>query len=306
MHPRALSLLLLLIPLSTWAAEIRGIRLYERGEYVRASRALKEEVNNPRRSEKDRARARVYLAASLLALEMTDEARQQLEELALLYPEERVDPALFPPELVELEKVVRSRLQAERLREEAAQAERERLAAAEEAERRRREQAAQQPVTGGPAGELQGTAFTQSPSSFRLRPELTGYSDAAGALSGGTVSFGLGLGLTVGSGPVEGTVRALPGGERWAWELEAGYLFGTGAFQPRVALRGTLFPRGNVETSEGSWVGLGGAVGGRLALSPQLTLLADVGAEYLVNAPARYNGGVFVISAGVGYSLFAR
>ncbi|QRK12766.1 hypothetical protein JQX13_23665 [Archangium violaceum] len=306
MHLRALSLLLLLIPLSTWAAEMRGIRLYARGEYVRASRALKEEVNNPRRSEKERARARVYLAASLLALEKTDEARQQLEELALLYPEQRVDSALFPPELVELEKVVRSRLQAERLREEAEQAERERLAAAEEAERRRREQEAQLPpsVEPGSAGELQGTASTPSPSTIRLRPELTGYSDAAGALSGGKVSFGLGLGLTVGGGPVEGTVRALPGGERWAWELEAGYLFGTGAFQPRVALRGTLFPRGTVETSDGSWVGIGGALGGRLALSPQLTLLADVGAEYLVNAPARYNGGVFVISAGVGYNLF--
>lgn len=303
MSSRCLLLVLLLAPLAAWAQQLRGVSLYARGDYQKAIQSLSKEVDNPRRSDKERARARLYLAASLYAVGKTDDARQQLEDLARLHPEQRVDPNLFPPDFVNFAQAARANVEAEQLAEQARahKAEQERLAA--EAERRRREQEAQFPPSGA-AGELQDTASTRAPSAFRLRPELTGYSDAAGAISGGKVSFGLGLGLTVGGGPVEGTVRALPGGERWAWELEAGYLFGTGAFQPRVALRGTLFPGGDVETSEGSWVGIGGALGGRLALSSQLTLLADVGAEYLVNAPARYNGGVFVISAGVGYNLF--
>lgn len=317
---RALLLLLWLVPMSAWAAKMPGIRLYEQGKYAKASRSLRAEIKNPRRSEEDRARARVYLAASLLALKKTNEARQQLEVLAQTTSEPQVDPALFPPELVEMEKQVRGRLQPEGLPLESDQAERDRLAA-QEADRLRREQeeadrlrreregADRQAVVDAqrpPEGELEAPAGPAS--SFRLRPELTGYSDAAGLLTGGTVTMGPALGLTAGVGPVEATVRTL-GGERWAWELEAGYLFGTGSFQPRLSVRATLFPGVGVPPENdpnggGASFGFGGAVGGRLALSPRLTLLADVGGEYLPGVSEQFNNGVFVISAGVGYSLF--
>jgi tetratricopeptide (TPR) repeat protein len=308
MFPRSLLLLLLLLPLTTWAAQLPGIRLYQRGEYAKASRTLKEEINSPRRTDKQKALARVYLAASLMALEKEDEAYEQLEELARIYPEQRVDPALFPPELVELELKVRAQLDAERRRQEAEQAELNRIAAAEEAERRRKEQeeAARNQV--GPGNEVQGTAPTAPASSFRLRPELIGYSDAA-AVFGGKFSVGPALGLTVGGGPVEATVRTLIGRERWAWELEAGYLFGTGALQPRLSVRTTLFPRvgdrpaDDPNGNRARW-GFGGAVGARWAISRQLSLLADVGGELIPGVSTKYNGGVVVISAGVGYNLF--
>ncbi|MCY1074597.1 tetratricopeptide repeat protein [Archangium lansingense] len=315
MFPRSLLLLLVLLPLSAWAARLQGLRYYERGEYAKASRTLKREISSPQLSDEQRALARVYLAASLLALKKEDEAYLQLEELARTYPEQRVDPSLFPPRLVELELEVRERLKIERLREEAEkaeQAELNRIAAAEDAERRKREQeaAARNPAQVEPQGELQDTATAQPASSFRLRPELTGYSDVAGAFTpGGKLSIGPAVALTAGVGPVEATVRTLIGKERWAWELEAGYLFGTGAFQPRLSVRSTLFPGIGEPPADdpnggGARFGFGGAVGGRLALTPQLTLLADVGGELLVGASETFNGGVFVISAGVGYSLF--
>ncbi|OJT17896.1 hypothetical protein BO221_43665 [Archangium sp. Cb G35] len=312
MFPRLLLLLLVLLPLSSWAARLPGIRFYERGEYAKASRALKQDLNNPKRNDEQKALARVYLAASLMALEKEDEAYEQLEELARTYPEQRVDPALFPPRLVELELKVRERLNAERLRQEAEQAELNRIAAAEEAERRKREQeeaARNQQAQVGTVDEPQVPAPAGPVSTFRLRPEITGYGDVGAALSGGQLAMGGALGLTIGGGPLEATVRTLAGGERWAWELEAGYLFGTGAFQPRVALRGTLFPDVGKVTAEnpnggGARFGIGAAVGGRLALSRQLSLLMDVGGEVLLNAPEPYNATLIVISAGVGYNLF--
>jgi tetratricopeptide (TPR) repeat protein len=304
-------LLLLLLPLTTWAAQLPGIRLYERGEYAKASRALKEEINNPRRTDQQKAQARVYLAASLLALEKEDDAYLQIEELVRLYPEQRVDPALFPPELVEMEQKVRA-LVEQRQRKEAEAAERERQRQeAELAEQRRKEQeeADRNRVDVGPREDLQGKAPSEPVSAFRLRPELTGYSDAAGLVTGSEVTFGPAVGLTAGVGPVEATVRALVGDKRWAWELEAGYLFGTGAFQPRLSVRATLFPGvgappENDPNGGGASFGFGGAVGGRLALSPRFSLLADVGGEYLPGASEAFNSTVFVISAGVGYSLF--
>lgn len=312
MFPRSfVLLLLLLLPLSTWAAaQLPGIRLYERGEYAKASRALKEELNNPRRTDQQKALARVYLAASLLALEKEDDAYLQIEDLVRLYPEQRVDPALFPPELVEMERKVRAIVeQRQRQEAEAAELERQRQEA-ELAEQRRKEQEEEDRnrVVVGPRDDLQGTASAEPASSFRLRPELTGYSDAAGLLTGSKVTMGPALGLTAGVGPVEATVRTLVG-NRWAWELEAGYLFGTGAFQPRLSVRATLFPGvgappENDPNGGGASFGFGGAVGGRLALTPRLALLADVGGEYLPGASEQFNSGVFVISAGVGYSLF--
>jgi hypothetical protein len=310
MFLRCLVLLLVLGPMAAWA-QSQGILLYERGEYSRAARVLTNEVNNPRRSEKDRARARVYLAAALMELGKRDEAQAQLEELLRTYPEQRVDPALFPPELVELDRVVRAEVETERLRKEAEQAERERLAAeaererlaAEEAERRKREAEALR-QTPQPEGEVRDSAEPRATSSFRLRPEVVGYSDFVGRRS-----IGFGGGVTVGSGPLEGTVRVLGGVPNIGVELEAGVVIGSWAFQPRVSVRGLLLPVLQLPTAQdpkatGTRLGVVGAVGGRLALSSRVTALADVGYGWLFGMPAQYNDRVFVASAGLGFNLF--
>lgn len=297
MFHRSLLLLLLLLPLSTWAAaQLPGIRLYQRGEYAKASRTLKQEINNPRRTDEQRALARVYLAASLLALEKEDEAFLQLEELARTYPEQRVDPALFPPELVDLELKVRAQLDVERRRQEAEQAELNRIAAAEDAARRKREQeeaARNQQVQVTPVDEPQVPAPAEPTASFRLRPEVTGYVDMWG--SG---SRGFGVGATVGFGALDVSARLLPGPERrWGVSVDVGYLFGRGMFQPRVALRGTGVA--------GVGVGGGAVVGARLTPLPWFTWMVDVGIEkYSVRDAALYRDVTLVASTGLGINLF--
>ena len=296
MFLRSLLLLVLLLPLTTWAAQLPGIRLYQRGEYAKASRTLKQEINNPRRTDKQKALARVYLAASLMALEKEDEAYVQLEELARIYPEQRVDPALFPPELVELELRVRNQLETERRRQEAEQAELNRIAAAEEAERRKREQeaAARDQVVEVPRDEVPSPEPAAPASTFRLRAEATSFLDMSTPQA-----WGLGAGLTVGTGMLEASLRGLIA-PKWGLELDAGLVFGSGFFQPRVALRGTAA----LGIEGGPGIGLGGVVGVRLALSPQLTALADFGVERLVSAPSGYKPWLFMGSAGIGFNLF--
>ncbi|HYO66069.1 MAG TPA: hypothetical protein VEU33_08305, partial [Archangium sp.] len=247
--------------------------------------------------DKQKALARVYLAASLMALEKEDEAYVQLEELARLYPEQRVDPALFPPELVELELRVRNQLDTERRRQEAEQAERNRIAAAEDAERRRREQeeaARNQPVVEVPREEVRVPVSAPPVATFRLRAEASSFLDLSTPRA-----WGLGAGVTVGTGMLEASLRGLIA-PKWGLELDAGLVFGSGVFQPRVVLRGTAA----LGLEGGPGIGLGGAVGARLALSPQLTALADFGIERLVSAPSGYKPWLFMASAGIGFNLF--
>ncbi|MFY0525742.1 tetratricopeptide repeat protein [Archangium gephyra] len=298
MFHRSLLLLLLLLPLSTWAAQLPGIRLYQRGEYAKASRTLKQEINNPRRTDEQRALARVYLAASLLALEKEDEAFLQLEELARTYPEQRVDPALFPPELVDLELKVRAQIEVERRRQEAEQAELNRIAAQEDAERRRREQeqAARDQLAEMPRDEVPGPAPVEpSSSALRLRPEVTGFVDMLGQ-----GSRGFGVGATLGFGALDTSARLLPGPEgRWGLSLDVGYLFGRGMFQPRVGLRGTGVL--------GVGVGGGAVVGVRLTPLPWFTWLLDVGIEKYrvrVSDQDRFRDVTLVASTGLGFNLF--
>lgn len=308
MFPRSLLLLLLLLPLTTWAAQLPGIKLYQRGEYAKASRTLKQEINNPRRTEEQRALARVYLAASLMALEKEDEAYEQLEELVRTYPEQRVDPALFPPELVELELKVRERMNAERLRQEAEQAELNRIAAAEEAARRKREQeeAARDRVTDGwPREEPPPVQVSdaRTAASFRLRPEVIGFTDVSGLLPPTSrSSLGFGLGVSAGLGMFDGSARALIGNQSLGMELDAGLLFGNGAFQPRLGLRGTLVPF----FGGGIALGGGGSLGGRVALSPAFTALVDVSYQAFAvpdEQKSAYRSFVLMGSAGLGFNL---
>ncbi|WP_309892532.1 hypothetical protein [Archangium sp.] len=297
MSLRPLLLTLLLIPMAAWA-DLRGLDLYARGEFAKALPLLEEEAENPARSDKERARARSYAAAAMYSLGRMEEAREQLELLARQYPEQRVDPKRFPPDFVALADLARKTVETERFREEARaqEAEQERLAA--EAERRRRELEALQQVP--------EPVETQAVSSFRVRPELVGFGD----FKDGT-ALGMAVGVTVGRGPLEGTVRALIGNPHIGWEAEAGVVFGSWAFQPRVSVRGILMPGievpdtrnpGAVQSAVRS--GLAGAVGGRLALSPRVTALMDVGYGWLFGMPAQYNKHVVMASAGLGFNLF--
>jgi hypothetical protein len=299
MSLRSFFVVLLLVPMAAWA-DIRGVDLYARGDFEKALPVLQAEMENPNRSDKERARARIYLAASMYALGMMEGATRQLEELARLHPEHRVDPNRFPPDFVALADFARKAVETERLREKtrAEEAEQERLLA--EAERRRR--GAETPQrTPGDEGEGEPPADQAEVSSFRLRPELLGFGDFKGRGAGGP-----GVGVTVGSGALEGTVRALIGKQHIGWEAEAGVVIGSWAFQPRVSVRGLLVP--GIEVPESAEpvarFGFAGAVGGRLALSSRVTVLADVGYGWLFGMPAKYNNHVVVASAGVGFNLF--
>ncbi len=287
MSLRALVLILLLAPLAAWA-DIRGVDLYARGEYQKALRVLRQEMENPKRTDKERARARVYLAASLYALGMLEDAHTQLLEIARRYPEQRVDPNRFPPDLVEMATAARNQVESEKLTAQA-NAERERREAEEAA---RRESEARQPPPPLDV-QVQAPAEPEVASSFRLRPEVTGYVDMLGQ-----GSRGFAVGATAGYGALEAGVRLLPGPEKhWGVGVEVGVLFGKGIFQPRLALRGTGIM--------GVGVGGGGAVGVRLTPVPVLTLMADFGAEgFKVSDTSLYRRAVLVASAGVGFNLF--
>jgi hypothetical protein len=301
MFLRSLFVVLLLVPMVA-RADIRGVDLYARGDFEKALPVLQGEMENPDRSEKERARARIYLAASMYALGMLDGATRQLEELARLHPEQRVDPRRFPPDFVALADFARKTVETERLREKtrAEEAEQERLLA--EAERRKREEETLQQGPRRRDGE--GEEGEEPASSFRLRPEATAFGD----FKGGT-ALGFAVGATLGSGSVEGTVRALIGSPNVGWEAEAGLVLGSAAFQPRLAVRGILLPGIEVPDAQGelqkaSRFGFAGSVGARLALTSRVIALADVGYGWLFGMPAQYNNHVFVVSAGVGFNLF--
>lgn len=276
-------------------AELRGIALYERGDYVRARRVLTEELNAPGLSKQDQAKARLYLAAALFASGAQESALAQLEELAMQAPSFQVDPILFPPDFVALADKARSKAEArrkeERQRQEAErqrqEAERLRLEAERlEAERRAREEAE---ARNGDQNPLEDEG--EEPSNpMRLRPDVFGYVDAVGK------SIGVGGGLTLGLGMVDVNARVLMG-SHVGMGAELGLLLGSGMVQPRLALRGTAVP--------GASAYGGGAVAGvRLAASDRLTFLLDLGAEYLsVEDTNAYRTFVLTSTAGVGFDL---
>ncbi|HVG63985.1 MAG TPA: hypothetical protein VNA24_35810 [Hyalangium sp.] len=91
----------LLWPLAA-SAELRGVDLYERGQYARARKSLEKELRSKKLSKEQRSKARLYLAASLYASGAEESARIQLEELALTDPTVKVDPVIFPEGFVAL------------------------------------------------------------------------------------------------------------------------------------------------------------------------------------------------------------
>jgi hypothetical protein len=274
MRPSVLLCVLWLLPLAA-LAQSRGVALYERGEYAQARRALESELKAPNLTDRGRATARLYLAASLHELGATSETWAQLEELARNHPEHPVDPALFPPEFMVLAAEARKQVEAER---------RPPPPVVEE----RREDVTPSPFEQplADAGEEPAVAGRS-----RLLPEVFGFMDPVGK------AVGLGGGLTYGTGSFEVGARALLGDQVGAG-LQVGLVLGDGAFRPHVALRGTAVPGLSA-------YGGGPVVGARLALGTSLTALVDVGAEYFKVSDAGYRSFALTASAGLGFDLLS-
>ncbi|MFL5347380.1 MAG: hypothetical protein ACJ8AT_21560 [Hyalangium sp.] len=267
-------------------AELRGVALYERGDYVRARKELTAELNSPGLSKEDRVKARLYLAAALFASGAEDSARLQLEELFVSASTVQVDPILFPPDFVALAEKARQNVEAQRQEAErqSQEAERQRL----EAERKAREEAEARNKPPPPPEPQE----EEEPSAVQLRPELFGFADPVGK------GIGLGGGLTLGLGSVDLNAHVLAG-KKPGVGAEVGLLLGSGTVQPRLALRATAVPGLSA-------VGGGAVAGLRLAPSGSLTFLLDVGAEYLKlgsQYESAYHSFVLTGSAGVGFNL---
>lgn len=279
-------------------AELRGVSLYERGDYKRARAALEQDLRSGQLSKEDRVKAQLYLAAALHALGSKEDAQRQLDSLAQTAPELQVDPLLFAPDFVAMAE--RARKNAEAQRQELAvqrlEEERKRL----EEERKRLEAARQAPAQGG-TPPAQGESPAQRPPEtpptvveeskpVHLRPELFGFVDPLGK------SRGLGGGLTLGLGGMDVNAHVL-GGDNLGFGAEVGLLLGSGGVQPRLALRGTAVPGAKA-------YGGGGVAGLRLKPTARFTVLVDVGAEYFkVQDPSEYRSFVLSGSAGVGFDL---
>jgi hypothetical protein len=279
----------LIAPL-TAHAELRGVMLYERGDYARARQVLEKELRSPNLSAEERIKARLYLAAALHASGAEAAARVQLEELAVTAPTLQVDPILFPASFVAMADSVRKEVEASRQRQQAEQQrleeERKRL----EAERQRLEQERLQAAKPPPPKQqvAQEAEHTRTQSVLRLSPELFGFTDALGK------SVGAGGGLTLGLGSLELGARVLVG-DQLGIGAEAGLLLGSGTLRPRVGLRGTAVPGA-------SSFGGGAVVGLRIRAASRLTFLVDVGAE-LFSAPRHYRAFALTGSAGISFNV---
>lgn len=273
MRPSILLCVLWLLP-SVALAESRGVALYERGEYAQSRRALELELRDRSLGARERAAARLYLAASLYELGEESETRAQLEELARSHPDQPVDPALFPPEFVVL----------------AAQA-RQHVASA-----RQKSPETKDPQDAVAASPWETPEVTEEPaptSSRRswLLPEVFGFMDPAGK------SVGVGGALTYGRGSFEVGARALLGDEVAAG-LQVGFVLGSGASRPHLGLRVTAIPGLSA-------YGGGPVVGARIALGTRLTALVDVGAELFSVSDENYRSGVLTASLGLGFDLLS-
>lgn len=272
MRPSILLCVLWLLP-SVALAQSRGIALYERGEYAQARRALELELRDRSLAARERAAARLYLAASLYELGEEAETRTQLEELARSHPEQPVDPALFPPEFVALAGEARRKAAAER-------------ASTPEPQDRG--------DTEGPASPWETPEHPEERAASgrsHLLPEVFGFMDPVGK------AVGVGGGLTYGGDSFEVGARALLGHDVGVG-LQLGLLLGDGAFRPHVALRGTAIPGLSA-------YGGGPVVGARFALGSRFTALVDVGAELFKVSDAGYRSFALTASAGLGFDLLS-
>jgi hypothetical protein len=206
MSPRVLAaVVLVLFPLAARSDTPLCIQLYEDAQYTAAVQACEQLLARPGLSSEERGRARIYLAASLHVLLHLDRAQQQLELLARENPEMRVDPIRFLPELVALAESIRERVEAERRKEAAQAALRERQ------------------------------ALERARNAPRLRPEVFALIEPLNRV------WRPGAGVSVHGGLLEGGARVWLGGPP-AFHLQGGLVPGHGGLRPFVGLRATLNP----------------------------------------------------------------
>lgn len=254
--------LLLLASGPAWAQQTE-IELYENGDYEAAVRLCEQELAEPQRSPAQQAQTLVYLAASLHAQGQVEEARKQLEILAREYPEQQVDPIRFPPELVELAKVIRQRIESEK-----------EFAVREAKLRQEREEALRRPPPTVP---------------LYMRPEALGLFEAVDR------QWTLGGGVAIRRESLEGSLRALVGNPP-VFHLQGGFLPGQGAWRPFLGLRASLVP--GLKS-----YGVGPVIGGRIALPGGLVGLVDLGGDYFfAGRDDRYRFAV-TAQAGLGFDL---
>lgn len=252
----------LLVSRPTWA-QGTGVQLYESGEYEVAIRQCEQELAEASRAPAERAQARIYLAASLHALGQAAEARKQLELLAREHPEVRVDPILFPPELVTLAEAIRE--QAESTRE---------FEAREAQLRQEREEALRR--------------ASPTPLTY-LRPEALGLFEAVAR------TWTLGAGASIRRESLEGSIRVLYASSP-AFHLQVGVSPGQGSSRFLLGLRASLVP--GLDS-----YGTGPVVGGRIALPGGLIGLAEVGAEYFFAGREDHHRFAVMAQVGLGYDV---
>jgi hypothetical protein len=257
-----LRVVLLLGSGATWA-QPTGIERYEYGDYAAAVPLFQKELADPQLSPALRARTRIYLAASLYTQGLIEEARKPLELLAREDPEVRVDPARFPPELVEFAELIRKKVESER------------QLATREAELQAARETVRQRVA------LRVPAY--------LRPQVFGLFDGVDR------QLTVGAGLAFERKPLEVSVRVLLGAPP-VFQVQGGVVPGEGALRLFLGGRASLLPGINT-------YGGGPVAGGRLALPAGFVGMVDLGVDYFfVSRDDRLRLAV-TAQAGVGFDL---
>src|SRR4051812_5873855 len=102
-HLTGLFLLLPVVALCAKSPKVNeAILLYDKTDFAKAKDKLVTLIDAPGLSEEDRAQALIYLSASYHAVGDLSSAKAQLMRLARNYPDARIDPGIFLPELVAL------------------------------------------------------------------------------------------------------------------------------------------------------------------------------------------------------------
>lgn len=243
-----------------------SIALFERGNYREAREQLSLLVTAGGAPEGRKAEARVYLAASSHALGDEALAYGQLLQLHREIPEVKIDPLLFLPAFLELNR----RAEQEIAKERAAKTEPV-VVTPPEVER---------PV--GPPGQKPALSLHAG---ARVFGDVAGVRAVGGVVDAlaGYGSFEGGARLVIGPSPAPGVELA------WAPSM--------GRVKPRVGARATYVPGLGA-------AGVGGLAGVRYALSPSVSAVADVGVERFFGLPPRYQELAITVTAGVAYDVF--
>jgi tetratricopeptide (TPR) repeat protein len=257
-----------------------GIRLYESLEYERALQQVQRAKEVARTSDQD-VTASLYEGLILADMGQGEQSLAAFKTALLLNPEAKL-PVKASPKVSKDFEDLRLRVREELTRNERKQAEAQATAQPPPP-------TPEQPASPAPAEQPPRLEEAPPTRSVHLRPELFGFLDPIGK------AVGAGGGLTLGLGSLELGARVLLG-EELGVGVEAGFLLGSGAVSPRIALRGTAIP------SVSSYGG-GAAVGLRLRPTSRLTFLVDVGAEYFSTREG-YRPLTLTTSAGLGFDLF--